>query len=82
MRLRPADRAWVILGVGVMVYELAAALRRWELLSEAVDRYRRHRPIITHAGVIYLAAHLLRVWPHRMDPLHRLAERVSQRWAS
>lgn len=76
--MRPADRAWIVLGIGVMAYELAAAMRRWELLSEAIDRYRRRHPIVTHGSVIYLAAHLLRVWPRRLDPLHRLARHVGK----
>jgi hypothetical protein len=42
-------------------------------LSEAADRHREKHPILTHLGVIYLAGHLLRRWPPRLDPLHRLA---------
>ena len=61
-----------------MAYELAAALKHWELLSEAADRYRRHRPITTHLSVLYLAGHLLRQWPRRLDPLHQLASRLSR----
>ncbi len=76
--MRPADKAWLALGAAVMAYELAAALKRWELLSEAADRYRRHHPIATHAGVVYLAGHLLRRWPRRLDPLHQLATRLSR----
>jgi hypothetical protein len=76
--MKPADKAWVCLFVGVAVYELAAALRRWELLSEAADRYRQRHPIATHSTVVYLAGHLLRRWPQRFDPLHRLASRLSR----
>ena len=71
--MRPADRAWITLAAAVLTYEIAAAYRRWELLSEAADRYRRARPIATHATVLYLAGHLLRRWPARLDPLHRFA---------
>lgn len=73
--MRPADRAWATIFVGVLLYEIAAGLRRWELLSEAADRYRRHRPVITHLTVLYLSGHLLRRWPRRLDPLHRIASR-------
>lgn len=72
--MRPADRAWLAIAAAVLAYEIAAGRRRdWELLSEAADRYRRARPITTHATVLYLAGHLLRRWPRRADPLHHLA---------
>lgn len=72
--MKPADRAWLGLAAAVLAYEITAAARAdWELLSEAADRYRRRRPILTHLTVSYLAAHLLRRWPARLDPLHRLA---------
>jgi hypothetical protein len=62
------------LAAAVIAYEAAAATRNdWELLSEAVDRYRAKHPIITHLTVIYLAGHLTRRWPQRFDPLHQLA---------
>ena len=74
--MRPADRAWIALGAGVLVYEAAAAVRRdtWELLSEAADRYRRSHPVLTHCSVLYLAGHLLHRWPTRIDPLARFGE--------
>ena len=71
--MRPADKAWATLGASILAYEIAAAVRGWELLSEAADRYRRRRPLLTHLSVFYLAGHLLRRWPARADPLHRLA---------
>lgn len=71
--MRPADYAWTALAVGVVVYEAYAALSQAELLSEAVDRYRRHHPAITLGAITYLAAHLARAIPPRIDPLHRLA---------
>lgn len=74
----PADRAWLALAAGVTVYELAAARREWELLSEAADRHRSRHPWLVHAVVIYLAAHLLRRWPRNLDPLGLLA-RLSRR---
>lgn len=79
--MKPADRAWLAIGAGVLAYEGLASRRRhdWELLSEAADRYRSRHPVITHALVLYLAAHLLRRWPQRLDPLHRLADWIGQR---
>lgn len=77
--MRPADRAWLTIAAVVLAYEITAGKRRdWELLSEAADRYRRRHPIITHLGVLYLAGHLLRRWPRRLDPLHRLANLVGR----
>lgn len=72
--MKPADIAWIAVAAAIVGYEVAAATRRdWELLSEAADRYRAGHPIATHLTVIYLAGHLLRRWPARIDPLHRLA---------
>ena len=71
--MKPADCAWIALALAVLGYEAAAATRRdWELLSEAADRYRAGHPVITHLTVIYLAGHLTRRWPQRLDPLHHL----------
>jgi hypothetical protein len=74
--MRPADYAWLTLAVAVIAYE--AASPPGELLSEAVDRYRHRHPIITHAAILYVAAHLLRRWPQRIDPLHQLAARITR----
>lgn len=75
--MKPADYAWVALAVAVLGYEIAAASRRdWELLSEAADRYRAGHPVVSHLAVIYLGAHLLRRWPVRWDPLHRMAAKL------
>lgn len=69
-----ADWAWLILAGIVLGYEVVAATKRdWELLSEAADRYRAGHPVATHLTVLYLAGHLLRRWPKKLDPLHRLA---------
>lgn len=77
--MKPGDYAWITLAVGVAAYELAAALDDGgELLSEACDRYRTNHPVITYGGIIYLAGHLTRIWPQRIDPLHRLAETLAK----
>ena len=76
--MRPGDYAWLALAAAVLGYEIAAATRRdWELLSEAADRYRAGHPVITHLTVVYLAGHLTRRWPARVDPLHRMARRLA-----
>jgi len=69
--MRPADYAWLALAAAIVAYE--AASPPGELLSEAVDRYRRRHPIATDLAIVYVAAHLLRRWPPKFDPLHRLA---------
>lgn len=77
--MRAADWAWLALAAGVAAYEATAARRSdWELLSEAADRYRIRRPILTHAVVAYLAAHLTRLVPRQIDPLHRVTVWVSR----
>ena len=76
--MRPGDYAWLALAAAVLGYEIAAATRRdWDLLSEAADRYRAGHPVITHLTVVYLAGHLTRRWPARVDPLHRMARRLA-----
>lgn len=71
--MRHGDAAWIAIAVGVLAYEIAAP--RGELLSEAVDRYRRRHPILTNGIICYVAAHLMRKLPPRADLLHRLAAR-------
>lgn len=66
----PADWAWVGIGVSVLAYEALAARRNYDLLSEAVDRYRAAHPFIATGVVAYLAAHLTRLIPRALDPLH------------
>lgn len=79
--MRPADRAWLALAVGVTCYEVAACARRWELLSTALDRWRAiNRPVrvAVNAVIGYFALHLTRAIPARADPLSRLADRLSR----
>lgn len=74
--MKPADRAWIVLAGGVFAYEAAAALTKWELLSEAVDRYRAKHPVITLGVICLLAAHLSRAIPRNLDPIHQAAARL------
>lgn len=72
--MRSGDYAWLGIAIGVAAYEIGAALHRdGELLSEACDRYRRKHPAITYGTITYLAGHLTRVWPRRLDPLGLIA---------
>ena len=76
--MNPADVAWLVLAAAILGYEITAATRRdWELLSEAADRYRAGHPVLTHLTVFYVAAHLTRMVPKRIDPLHQIAVRLA-----
>jgi hypothetical protein len=72
--MRHGDYAWITIAVGVLTYEIVAP--PGQLLSEAMDRYRQQHPFAAGCAVIYVAAHLLRVWPTRFDPLHQMAVRL------
>jgi len=74
--MKHGDVAWLTLAAGIVLYEVAAP--KGELLSEAVDRYRRRHPVITNGTIFYIAMHLLRQWPKRIDPLHQIAVRASR----
>lgn len=69
--MRAGDYAWLGLTVGVVVYEAAAPTG--ELLSEAADRARTAHHVLVPAAILYVAGHLLRIWPKQVDPLTRLA---------
>jgi hypothetical protein len=79
--VKPADWAWAVLAASVAAYEFHASRREhdWELLSEAMDRYRQRHPVLTVTVILLLAGHLTRVIPRQLDPLHRFAVRLSQR---
>jgi len=74
--MRPSDKAWLTLATCILCYEASCGTD--ELLSAACDRYRRRHPIVTDLTIVYIAAHLLRRWPARIDPLHHLATRLGR----
>ena len=74
--MKHGDAAWAALGLAVLVYELSAP--PGQLLSEAVDKYRDRHPILTNTVIVFLAGHLLRVWPRPIDPLHQIAIRKTR----
>lgn len=77
IRLQPADRAWITLGVGVLLYD-AAALPQ-QTLSERCDAWLISRPWLTRAVVAAVALHLVNGVPVALDPLHWLFT-LSRRW--
>lgn len=64
--MREAERAWVALGVGVIVYEVVA--NDGELLSHQVDRWLEKHPVLTTSAIVLTALHLLNLLPDRLDP--------------
>lgn len=71
--MRPSDRAWITLGIGVLAWDKLCA--DGETLSEAVDRYLDARRWITHAIVAAFALHLCNWLPGHIDPIALLARR-------
>lgn len=74
--MRPGDYAWVAMAAGVILYEYRAP--HDELLSQACDRYRARRPLLTYGVIVYLAGHLARIWPRQLDPLTRISDRAGR----
>lgn len=68
------DWAWAAIAATVLTYEVMAP--EGQLLSEAVDKYRRRHPAVTNGVVLLVALHLLRALPARWDPIHQLAVRM------
>lgn len=69
-RLRPGDRAWLVLAAGVIAWE--ASCPPDELLSEAADRYMLRHPWLTCAVAFTIAAYVCNALPDWLDPIHRL----------
>jgi hypothetical protein len=61
-----AKRAWGVLGLGVLAYELACPVG--QTLSEGVDRALERHKLLTTAAVGLTALHLLNVLPSQLDP--------------
>lgn len=66
--MRPADRAWIVLGASVLAYEIVAD----DLLSMAADRWMERHPWLTRVAIAAVAMHLCNAIPERLDPLHWL----------
>jgi hypothetical protein len=66
--VRPADRAWIALGLGVVAWDVACD--DGEMLSEASARYAKNHPLIAYAVIGSVAAHLVGGIPPWADPIH------------
>lgn len=69
--MRPADRAWIMVGAQVAVWDLLCP--PGETLSEGSHRHMVDDQLVTIGLIGYLAAHLMGIWPRRYDPLSRLS---------
>jgi hypothetical protein len=72
-----SDKAWIVLGAGVLLWDLAAA--EGQTLSEGADRYMDHHPWVTRSVGVALVAHVCNFLPNRWDPVHGLFV-LSRRW--
>ena len=68
--MRAGDRAWLVLSVGVVAWELRCP--EGELLSEAADRWVEHHPWLVRAIAFALAAHVSNSVDPRLDVIHHL----------
>lgn len=74
--MQPGDRAWVALGAGVLVYDVCCP--KGEMLSEASARYSVTHRAAWYGTVIYIAGHLMHVWPEKADVLSVVARRLGR----
>lgn len=72
-----ADKAWIVLGAGVLAWDLLAPVG--QTLSEGADIYMERHPWLTRAVAASLALHVCNAVPDRCDPVHGLFL-VSRRW--
>lgn len=66
--MRPSDWAWIALGLGVLIWDVACA--DGEMLSEASARYAKSHPVVAYAVIGSVAAHLVNRIPKQLDPIH------------
>lgn len=74
--MKHADWAWIGIVTTVLGYEALAAWRKWDYLSEAMDKYRKNHPWIIYGCIGYLSAHLTRLIPPQLDPLHVVTQKI------
>lgn len=69
--MRPSERAWTAIGLGVIAYDVLAPPH--ETLSERVDdalEVSPYKRAATLGAIALVAAHLGNVIPQRYDPFH------------
>lgn len=76
--MRPGNKAWAVLGLGVCAYDYLAP--PGETMSESVDRAIEKHPVATIVAIGAVTLHLLNVYEHyhleRLDPIHIVASRL------
>ena len=72
--LRPSDKAWIALGIGVLAWDMVCPDD--EMLSEASRRYAKSHRIAARAVVASVALHLIDLLPPWVDPIHRIGRVV------
>lgn len=77
MSLDHSDTAWIVLGSGVLIYDLCA--KQGMTLSEGADKYMLHHPWVTRAVGFALVAHVCNMLPDQWDPVHGLFL-LSRKW--
>lgn len=75
-RLLTAQRAWLLVGAFVVAYETLCP--PGELMTTGCDRARARHPVLVTASILYLAGHLTRIVPRRLDPLSIIADHVGE----
>lgn len=75
--MRPGDKAWLALGVGVLSYD--ALCGDGETMSETADAYMLSRPWLVRAIAFAVAAHVANAIPSQVDPIHGLFA-LSRKW--
>jgi len=63
--VKTADRAWIVMGAGILAYDLVAD----ETLSQRCDHYLQRWPIASRAVILTVGLHLLNALPARVDIL-------------
>ena len=72
--MKQADAGWLAIPVVVVTAEAWLISRHAGTLSQRADTYHNCAPWLWRGLVIYVAGHLLRVWPRQLDPLHRIGK--------
>lgn len=68
--MKPADRAWIALGIGVVAYDIMAPAG--QTLSEGIDAYLLKRRLCTEIALALVYLHCSNKIPDRCDPIHLL----------
>lgn len=72
--IRPATKAWAMLLVSVVAYDLLCP--SGETLSEGVDVMLARHPVATASAIGITSLHLMNMLPETVDPWHRALKLV------